>query len=69
MLGCNNEMLIDLVGYQLDDIAHHWYVQHVERRPAAMTPLTWDEFQQDLIDRFLPPCVRDAKAQEFEQLK
>ena len=31
-------------------------------------PLTWEQFQTNLIDKFLPPNVHEAKAWEFEQL-
>ena len=30
--------------------------------------LTWEQFRTDLVDRFLPLSVREARAQEFEQL-
>ena len=40
MLGCSKNMLIELVRFQLDDVAHYWYVQHVEKRPTNVMPLT-----------------------------
>ena len=30
MLGYAKMVMIELVGYQLDDVAHYWFVQHVE---------------------------------------
>ena len=68
MLGYTNNMLIELIGYQLDNVSHYWYVQHVEKRLATAIPLTWEQFQLDLIDRFLLPSVYEAKAWEFELL-
>ena len=62
MLECNNNMLIELIGYQLDDVAHYWYVQHVEKRLAVAMPLTWEQFQLNLIDQFLQPSIEEAKA-------
>ena len=32
MLGCVETIMIELVGYQLDDVAHYWFMQHVEQR-------------------------------------
>ena len=40
MLGCTDNMLIKLIGYQLDDVVHYWYVQHVEKRLVAALTLT-----------------------------
>ena len=68
MLGCTDNMLIKLIGYQLDDVAHYLYVQHVEKRPVIALPLTWEQFQLDLIDRFLTLSVREVKAREFKLL-
>ena len=42
MLGCTNHMLIELIGYQLDDVAHYWYIQHVEKRLDTASLLTWE---------------------------
>ena len=51
-------MLIELIGYQLDDVAYYWYVQHVEKRLVTTIPFTWEHFQLDLMDCFLPPSLR-----------
>ena len=32
MLGCNEANMIKLVRYQLDDVTHYWFVQHIELR-------------------------------------
>ena len=68
ILGCTNNMLIELIGYQLDHVAHYWYVQHVEKRPMIASLLTCKQFQSNLIDQFLPLNVWEEKAQEFELL-
>ena len=40
MLRCQESLLIELVGYQLDDVAHHWYVSEIEGRNENVEPLT-----------------------------
>ena len=42
MLGFAKTVMIELVGYQLDDMAHYWFMQHVEQREVANAQLTWE---------------------------
>ena len=69
MLRCQESLLIELVGYQLDDVAHHWYVSEIEGRNENAEPLTWVTFHETFINRFLPLSLQQARAREFEHLK
>ena len=40
MLRCQESLLIELVGYQLDDVAHHWYVSEIKARNTNAKLLT-----------------------------
>ena len=39
MLGYIDNMLIELIGYQFDNVTHYWYIQHVGKRPVTTPPL------------------------------
>ena len=38
----------------------------MDQRIMMTKPFTWEQFQQDLINQFLPPSVRRDKTYEFE---
>ena len=40
MLRCQESLLIELVGYRLDYVAHHWYISEIKRRNENVKPLT-----------------------------
>ena len=42
MLGYAKMVMIELVGYQLDAVAHYWFVQHIEQRDVTIMQLTWE---------------------------
>ena len=42
MLGCAEVVIIELIRYQLDNVAHYRFVQHVGQRNAAAMQLTWE---------------------------
>ena len=69
MLRCQESLLIELVGYHLDDVAHHWYVSEIEGRNDNAEPLTWATFHEIFVNRFLPLSLQQTRAREFEHLK
>ena len=60
---------VELASYQLKDVAHIWYTQWKENRGANATPITSDCFSKTFLDRFFPIELREAKAQEFMNLR
>ncbi|KAH0689070.1 hypothetical protein KY289_016428 [Solanum tuberosum] len=60
---------VELASYQLKDVAHIWYTQLKENRGTDATPITWDCFSETFLDRFFPIELREARAQEFMNLR
>lgn len=67
-MGYSNTRSVELVVFQLEDIALTWYDTVREGRPVESAPLGWREFTDALMNRFLPLSVREARATEFERL-
>ncbi|EOX94071.1 Uncharacterized protein TCM_003164 [Theobroma cacao] len=67
-LGYSSHRAVELTGFMLTEVAQIWFATLKSCRPPGSTPLTWEEFTQAFIDRFLPESVRDDKEQEFETL-
>ncbi|XP_017974363.1 PREDICTED: uncharacterized protein LOC108661520 [Theobroma cacao] len=67
-LGCSSVRSVELVAFQLEDVAQEWYSSLCRGRPTNATPLAWSEFNVAFLDRFLPLSVRNARAREFETL-
>ena len=68
-LGCTPIRAVELVSFQLKDVAYEWYASFVQGRSTADPPLAWPEFSRAFFTRFLPKSVRDARAREFENLE
>ncbi|WMV45510.1 hypothetical protein MTR67_038895, partial [Solanum verrucosum] len=60
---------VELASYQLKDVAHTWYTQWKENRGTNAAPITWECFSETFLDRFFPREFREAKAQEFTNLR
>ncbi|WMV59600.1 hypothetical protein MTR67_052985, partial [Solanum verrucosum] len=60
---------VELASYQLKDVAHIWYTQWKENKVTDATPITWECFSETFLDRFFPRELREAKAQEFMNLR
>src|SRR5688572_23777889 len=58
-----------LVAYQLKGVARVWFDQWVDNRGANAGPIGWEEFKAAFLDRFFPLELRDAKVQEFINLR
>ncbi|WMV40253.1 hypothetical protein MTR67_033638 [Solanum verrucosum] len=60
---------VELASYQLKDVAHIWYTQWKENRGTDAAPITWECFSETFLDRFFPIELREARAQEFMNLR
>ncbi|KAH0692437.1 hypothetical protein KY285_019534 [Solanum tuberosum] len=60
---------VELASYQPKDVAHIWYTQWKENRGTNAAPITWDCFSETFLDRFFPIELREARAQEFMNLR
>ncbi|KAF7814510.1 DNA/RNA polymerases superfamily protein [Senna tora] len=64
-LGCSGQRYVELVSYQLRDVARSWGTSYIKGRQVGALPLDWGEFKKDFLERFLPESVREARAREF----
>jgi len=60
---------MELASYHLKDVAHIWFTQWKENRGMDAVPVTWEFFTGAFLDRFFPRELREAKAQEFMNLR
>jgi len=60
---------VELESYQLKGVAHIWFTQWKENMGVDAAPVTYDCFTGYFLDRFFPRELREAKAQDFMNLK
>ena len=59
----------ELDSYQMKDVAQSWFKMWQDSRAFGRVPITLDLFRIALLERFFPREIRDAKVQEFINLK
>ncbi|XP_042020444.1 uncharacterized protein LOC121768132 [Salvia splendens] len=67
---CTDREPLACVTYQLTGPADHWW--ETRRRtvdPACREALTWDEFKEEIYNKYVPMSYRRAKTAEFHTLK
>jgi len=60
---------VELASYQLKDVAHIWFMQWKDNRGVDAALVSWDCFSGAFLDIFFPRELREAKVQEFMNLK
>ncbi|XP_070034628.1 uncharacterized protein [Nicotiana tomentosiformis] len=55
--------------FQLEGRARRWYQSYLFGRPAGSPPMTWSQFTQLFLDRYIPPLQREELRYQFEQLE
>src|SRR5688572_22530050 len=60
---------VEFISYQLKDVANIWYNQWEEGRGEEAEPALWEEFEGAFLDHFFPQELREAKDDEFVNLK
>ena len=45
---------VELISYQLKDVANIWYNQWEEGRGEEVEPVLWSEFEGAFLDHFFP---------------
>ncbi|TMW85548.1 hypothetical protein EJD97_022970 [Solanum chilense] len=68
-MGLTTSEKAELATYKLKDVAQTWYVQWRDDRPSRGGPMTWEIFKKDFLDRLFPREKREAKVQEFINLR
>ena len=59
----------ELASYQLKDVAQIWCKMWQNSRALGGGPITWELFKTTFWERFFPTEMKEAKVQEFINLK
>lgn len=52
---------VDFAAYQTNGSAKKWWRDYLLTRPAGSPALTWDQFYQLFIEKFLPITLREER--------
>ena len=66
MMQCTDEQMVTFSAFLLRDRALEWWWA-VQRR--YLEGVSWAQFKEEFIDKFVPASYRDAKAEEFFRLE
>ena len=59
----------DFIAYQLDGPARQWWRTFIQTRPVGSPPVSWDEFSEAFLAKFIPRSVRDRLRDQFCRLE
>ena len=62
VMQCTDEQMITFSAFLLWDRALKWWREVQRRYPEGVS---WAQFKEEFIDKFVPASYRDAKAEEF----
>ncbi|XP_069149936.1 uncharacterized protein [Solanum lycopersicum] len=60
---------VDYTAFQMTGSAKQWWRDYISNRPAGSHPLSWTEFTQVFLSKFVPRSEREHKTAEFEGLQ
>ncbi|XP_070014495.1 uncharacterized protein [Nicotiana sylvestris] len=60
---------VDFATFRLSASAKTWWRDYCLARPAGSPPLTWDQFTELFLEKFLPVTQREALRRQFERLQ
>ena len=63
---CTDEQMVTFSAFLLRDRALEWWRAVQRRCPEGVS---WAQFKEEFIDKFVPASYRDAKAEEFFRLE
>ena len=66
VMGCTDEQRVLFSSFLMEDKAKDWWDAVKRRYPDG---ISWDQFQQEFIDRFFPQSHKDSKIEEFFKLE
>ena len=66
VMQCTNEQMVTFSAFLLRDRALEWWRAVQRRCPEGVS---WAQFKEEFIDKFVPASYRDAKAEEFFRLE
>ena len=68
-MGFSTSEKVKLSIYQLNNVAQTWYVKYKDNGPLRGGLVTLDIFKSLFLDRFFPREMKDAKVEEFINLR
>ncbi|XP_027772717.1 uncharacterized protein LOC107018809 [Solanum pennellii] len=68
-MGATDIEKVELASYQLKDVAQTWCKMWQDSRVLGRVPVTWELFKTTFLERFFPREMREAKLEEFINLK
>ena len=66
VMGCTDEQRVLFSSFLMEDKAKDWWDAVERRYPNG---ISWDQFQQEFTDRFVPQSHKDSKIDEFFRLE
>jgi len=69
IMGVSSREKAELAAYQLKYVAQIWLKQWKDSRSVGAGPIEWETFRLAFLDRFFPQELREAKLEEFKNLK
>ncbi|XP_070036335.1 uncharacterized protein [Nicotiana tomentosiformis] len=61
--------ILEFTSFQLEGRARRWWQSYLLGRPAGSPPMTWSQFTQLFLDRYIPPSESEELRYQFEQLE
>ncbi|XP_069155812.1 uncharacterized protein [Solanum lycopersicum] len=68
-MGATDIEKAELASYQLKDVAQTWCKMWRDSRVLGGVPVTWELFKTTFLERFFPREMKEAKVEEFINLK
>ncbi|XP_069150522.1 uncharacterized protein [Solanum lycopersicum] len=68
-MGATDIEKAELASYQLKDVAQTWCKMWRDSRVLGGVPVTWELFKTAFLERFFPREMKEAKVEEFINLK
>ena len=65
---CSTTRAVEIAAYQLESLAEWWYKNMLQARPVRLPPMTWEEFTEAFMMRFLSASTRARFATKFKTL-
>ncbi|XP_070044893.1 uncharacterized protein [Nicotiana tomentosiformis] len=59
---------VDFAAFRMTGSAKRWWIDYMLTRPAGLPALTWDQFSQLFLEKYLPVTLREDYRRQFECL-
>lgn len=69
-IACNDAHRVSCATFQLTGDADYWWESHKRTITAErLAAFTWNDFKQDVMQKYIPNCYRERKENEFLHLR